>query len=233
FDPERSRMLAEEGDALFAEDNFRGALDQYTLGLEYDSTYARNALGKARAHFRLGEVTNAIAAYDLTIELGTDEEGEPVAGMTNVIAAAEMEKTRIQENQAAQASAQELADKVTRATGLINAEPLGESAARTGYDLLEEARLAGYDSSQVAYHYAKALNVLGEYEDATHYATLAVDQSEGQPDRSAFFIQLGLAHMGAGNTEEARMAFEATAGGAWEAWGTHYLGQLEEEDAGG
>ena len=227
FDPERSRQLAAEGDELIRNRNFDGALEQYTLGFAYDSTYAKNPFGQARAHAGMRNFDEAMAAYRLAIELGTD-----VEGMGTVVEAAQNELAQIEETLAAAQSQQAIADKITRATTMLQSEPVSENAARTAYGLLEEARMADYDSSQVAFYYAKALNVLGQADEAIHYATIAVEQSEGQPDRSAYFIQLGLAQMNAGNTDAAREAFEATQGGAWEAWGTHYLGQLEDEEGG-
>ena len=99
--------------------------------------------------------------------------------------------------------------------------------------LLEEARVAGYDSSQVAFYYAKALNTIGQYDEAVHYADIAVEKSEGQPDRSAFFIQLGIAQRGTGNSDEARESFNAAKEGSWAAWAEYYLNEMDSEAAGG
>ena len=228
FNPERARELAAEGDALFAENNFTGAMDQYTLGLEYDSTYAKNPFGQARTYVKMREYPKAVDAYRLAIQLGDGAEG-----MTNVVSAARTELEQLEANLAEQQSAQALADKISRATTLLQSEPVTESAASTAYDLLEETRVAGYDSSQVAFYYAKALNTMGNYSDATHYAQLAVDQSEGQPDRSAFYIQLGLAHKGADNAEAAREAFNMAKEGAWSSWAEHYLNEMESDASGG
>lgn len=93
--------------------------------------------------------------------------------------------------------------------------------------------MAGYDSTQVAYYYAKALNALSRHDDAVQYATIAVEQSEGTADRSAFFIQLGIAHKGAGNSDEAREAFTAAKEGAWASWADYYLNEMDSSEAGG
>ena len=166
-----------------------------------------------------------MTAYRKAIELG-----EGAEGMANIVAAARKERRAIEESMAAQQDAQAIADKITRATAMLQAEPLSESAATTAYGLLEEARMADYDSSQVAFYYAKALNAMGRPTDAIHYAQMAVDQSEGQADRSAFYIQLGLAQMNADNEEAAREAFTAAKTGAWSAWADHYLTELDKED---
>ncbi len=231
FDPERSRQLSAEGDALFGEDNFGGALEQYTLGFAYDSTYAKNPFGQARSYVRLNDLNAAMTSYRKAIELA-----EGAEGMANIFTAARAERrvveARLEEEQGAQA----ISDKVTRATALLQAEPLSESAAQTAFDLLEDLRMnADYDSSQVAFYYAKALNALGRSQEATHYAQLSVDQSEGQEDRSAYFIQLGLAHMGAENEAGAREAFTAAKEGSWASWAEYYLNEMEaaETEAGG
>ncbi|MEM1056552.1 MAG: hypothetical protein AAGI52_13600 [Bacteroidota bacterium] len=231
FSPELSRELATTGDSLFAARDFTAALAAYTEGFEMDSTYAKNPFGQARTYVRMRELPQAVAAYDLAIQLGDGAEG-----MANIVASAREEKAAIEANLAERASAEALNAKITRATNLLNAEPVTESAAQTAYELLEETREAGYDSSQVAFFYAKALNTIGQFEDATHYATIAVEQSEGQPDRSGFFIQLGLAHKGAGDTEAAREAFNAAKEGSWSAWADYYLNEMESEaseEAGG
>ena len=226
YDPDRSRELATQADALFASDDFAGALELYTQGYSLDSTYAKNPFGQARSYVGLKQLSEAMTAYRKAIELG-----EGTEGMANVVAAARRERRAIEESMAAQQDAQAIADKITRATAMLQAEPLSESAATTAYGLLEEARMADYDSSQVAFYYAKALNAMGRPDDAIHYAQMAVEQSEGQADRSAFYIQLGLAQMGADNEEAAREAFTAAKTGAWSAWAEHYLAELDKEAA--
>ncbi|HIG73709.1 MAG TPA: hypothetical protein EYQ24_03765 [Bacteroidetes bacterium] len=228
FDPDSSRALATLGDSLFAARDYSAALDAYTTGFELDSTYAKNPFGQARTYVRMRQYEDAVGAYAIAIEIG-----DGVEGMTNIVSAAREEKAEIESGLAERASAQEITDKVTRASNLLAAEPVTESAAQTAYELLEEARTAGFDSSQVAFYYAKALNTLGQFDEAVHYANVAVDQSEGQPDRSAFFIQLGIAQKGAGNTDEAREAFTSAKEGSWAAWADYYLNEMESEASAG
>jgi tetratricopeptide (TPR) repeat protein len=132
-----------------------------------------------------------------------------------------------------QATASERAAKVQRATNMLQVDPVSEAVASQAYALLEEARETGYDANLVAFYYAKALNVMGRSADAIPYAQSAVDAADASTDRSAFHIQLGLAHMGAGNNAEARAAFEAAKTGAWAGWADHYIRQLPEEGTGG
>lgn len=226
FNPERSRQLAAEGDALFGEKNYDGALEQYTLGLAYDSTYAKNPFGQARSYVQLRQLPQAVEAYRLAIELSNG-----VEGMSSITSAARTELSRIEETMVAQQSAQAIAENINRASAMLQSEPVSASAAETAYGLMEDARMAGYDSSLVAFFYAKALNIMERHDEALPYAELALAQSEGQPDRSGFYIQVGLAHWGAGDMDAAREAFSSTAGGAWEAWGTHYIGKMEKEAA--
>ncbi|OZC01958.1 hypothetical protein BSZ36_02550 [Rubricoccus marinus] len=227
FDPDRSRMLSMQADSLFKASDYEMALERYSEGYELDSTYAKNPFGQARSYVRLNNLKAAMVSYRKAIELA-----EGVEGMGNIFDAAREERrvveARIEEEQGAQA----VNDKITRATTLLQAEPLSESAANTAFELLEDVRMnADYDSSQVAFYYAKALNALGRSQEATHYAQLAVDQSEGQPDRSAYFIQLGLAHMGAENEDAAREAFTAAKEGSWASWAEYYLNEMENANA--
>lgn len=224
FNPERARQLAAEGDALFGEKNFDGALDQYTLGFEYDSTYAKNPFGQARSYVQLRKLREATAAYRTAIALS-----DGVEGMSAITSSARRELAAVEETLSAQASSQAITEKIQRASAILQSEPVSANSAETAYTLMEEAREAGYDSSLVAFFYSKALNVMERHEEALPYAELALAQSEGQPDRSGFYIQLGLAHWGAGNEAEAREAFAATEGGAWAGWGTHYIGQMDKE----
>ncbi len=130
----------------------------------------------------------------------------------------------------AAAGAQATATKVQQATEMLSGNEITEEQASEAYTLLEQARLDGYDPNLVAFYYAKALNAMGRGAAAGPVAETAVAASEGQADRSAFYIQLGLAHMGAGNNAEARAAFEAiTDGQAWYGWAQHYIGQIDAE----
>jgi len=231
FDPDQSRALSVLGDSLFKAANYAAALETYTEGFGLDSTYAKNPFGQARSYVRLNDLPAAMLAYRKSIELA-----EGVEGMGNIFTTARDERRVIEARMEELQGAQAIADKISRATTLLQAEPVSENNATTAYELLEDVRVnADYDSSQVAFYYAKALNVLGRSDEATHYAQIAVDQSEGQDDRSAFFIQLGLAHMGADNEDGAREAFTAAREGAWAGWADHYLGQLDadDEEAGG
>ncbi len=59
------------------------------------------------------------------------------------------------------------------------------------------------------------------------YAQTAVETSSGQPDRSAYYIQLGLVQRGAGDMDAARSAFESAKDGSWASWADHYLREMD------
>lgn len=102
------------------------------------------------------------------------------------------------------------------------------------YALLEQARLDGYDADLVAFYYAKALIAMERGADAIPYAETALAASEGQGDRSGFYILLAQAHIGAGNADDARAALSAiNEGESWHGWIPHYTSQIEAMEAGG
>jgi tetratricopeptide (TPR) repeat protein len=141
LNPDQARALAVLGDSLFRADDLSGALDAYTEGFEFDTTYAKNPFGQARTYVRMRELPQAAEAYRLAIDLGDGAEG-----MANIVTTAREELTAVEANLAERQSAEALNAKITRATNLLNAEPVTESAAQTAYELLEETREAGYDS---------------------------------------------------------------------------------------
>lgn len=220
-DPETARELFREGNTLLTADNGEGALAKYDEALLYNPAYARAALGRAQALAKLSRFEDARTAYQTAIRMaGTADDAEARA-------TAQRGLTQLTNALGRQASAADQGAKVQSATSMLQADPVSPAAAAQAYALLEEARTSGYDANLVAFFYAKALNVMGRHADAATYAQAAVTASEGQPDRSAFYIQLGLAHMGAGDKDAARTAFEAAKAGAWASWAEHYITQLD------
>ena len=234
-DPERARELYDEGrEALTARD-FQAALAKFDEALVFNETYAAASLGRAQALAQLGRLEDSRSGFEQTLALA---EASDASNAETIASAAQRGLDQVsqvlqaradaQAQNAAAAAQSEAATKVQQAIDLLQANPVPEADAMEAYTLLEQARLAGYDPNQVAFYYAKALNAMGRGADAVPFAQTAVEASEGQDDRSPYYIQLGLAHMGAGNAAEARAAFEAIAEGqAWHGWAQHYIGQLD------
>lgn len=234
-DPERARALYDEGRESLRSRAFEAALAKFDEALVFNETYAAASLGRAQALAQLSRLDDSRSAFEQTVALAQASDATNASeiasaaqrGLEQVNTAIEARAANAQaQNEATAAS--ETAGKVQQAIDLLQANPVAEADAMQAYTFLEQARTAGYDPNQVAFYYAKALNAMNRGADAVGYAQTAVEASEGQSDRSPYYIQLGLAHMGAGNTEEARAAFEAIGEGeAWHGWAQHYIGQLD------
>jgi tetratricopeptide (TPR) repeat protein len=241
LDPERARGLYDEGVSLLRDRDFAAALPLFDEALVYNPEYPAAALGRAQALVGQRMLTDAQAAYNLAIELADRSDASNAASIKQTAENQVAQVNQALENQAAaqaaaqaeadaQAAAGATAEKVNQATQMLAGNEVSFEQASEAYALLEQARLDGYDPNQVAFFYAKALNAMERGADAIPYAEAAVEQASGQEDPSGVYIQLGLAHMGAGNTDEARAAFEAVQEGqAWHGWAQHYIGQLDAQ----
>ena len=227
--PEKARELYSEGNERLQQSDFAGAIEKYDEALLNNPDYSYPALGRAQALVALGQNEDARAAFDQAIALGR------AAGKNDVVTNAQSQLAAMMERQeqaaAAQASAETISDAVTRSAAILQSDPVSEAQAREALQLLDVAKGGGVDSTGLAYYYAKAHLTLGQFDQAVPYAQTAVDASEGQPDRSAFFIQLGLVQRGAGNLDEARAAFEGAKTGSWASWAEHYLREMDAAEA--
>lgn len=237
-DPERARELYREGVELFRARDFSEALLKYEESLLYNESYAPAGLGLAQALAQQGRLEDSRNAFEQAVAMAQASDASNASdivtaarrGLEQVTAALEARASAAaaqQQQQAAAAEAQATTAKVEQATQILAGNEVSFEQATEAYALLEQARLAGYDPDLVAFYYAKALIAMERGADAIPFAETAVAQSEGQADRSSYYIQLGLAHMGAGNNAEAIAAFEAIEEGqAWHGWAQHYIGQV-------
>ena len=223
--PEKARELYSEGNERLQRSDFEGAIEKYDESLMNNPAYSYPALGRAQALVALGRNDEARAAFDQAIALGnTAGKADVVRGATEQLAAMNERDAQAAE---AQASAQAISDAVTNAAALLQNDPVTEAQATEALGLLQTAEAGGVDASGLAFYYAKAHLTLGQFAEAVPYAQTAVDASEGQPDRSAYYIQLGLVQRGAGNLDEARAAFEGAKAGSWSSWAEHYLREMD------
>lgn len=218
--PELAAELYTQAETAADSSNFEVALGLYDQALELDATNARIALGRARTLGQLRRFEDSRAAYENAVALA--EAAEDNAALT----ASSNELERLVEGLEARAATQATAEAFNNAVSLLSANPT-PNQAEEAIGMLNQATEAGYDSTRTAFYYAQAYNALDQGATALPYAEIAVAASEGEADRSGYYIQLGLAHMKMGNAAQAREAFEQTQGGAWESWGTHYIGQLD------
>lgn len=236
-DPEQARDLYDEGRTLLRSQDFEGALGKFDQALLYHDAYAVAALGRAQALAQLRRLEDSRNAFESAIAMAEASDASNAdevrttaqRGLEQVTAVIDA-RTQAQAQAQAASAEQDRNAKIQQAIDLLQANPLEEADAMEAYALLEQARNAGYDPNQAAFYYAKALNAMDRGADAVPFAQTALEASAGQGDRSPYYIQLGLAHMGAGNTAEARAAFEAVnEGDSWHGWAQHYIGQLETE----
>ncbi|WP_412067059.1 hypothetical protein [Rubrivirga sp. IMCC43871] len=234
LDPERARGLYDEGASLLRERDFEASLLKFEEALVYNPSYAAAALGLAQSLAAQRRLEDARSAYEAAIAMAEASDASNAADIRDTaqsqldrVAAALDQRAANAAAQQAQAGANATADKVAQATQLLSGNEISMEQATDAYALLEQARLDGYDADLVAFFYAKALNAMERGADAVPFAQTAVDNADASADNSALYIQLGLAHMGAGNDAEARAAFEAiTEGQAWHGWAQHYIGQI-------
>lgn len=240
-DADRARELYREGLDLYRDDNLDEALLKYEESLLYGESFAPAGLGLAQVLTRLGRLDDARNAFEAAVAMAQTSDASNARDIqtaarrgleqvTEVIEARAAAADAAQQNRAATEAAQATQEKITRATEMLSGNEITMAQATDAYALLEQARMDGYDPDLVAFYYAKALNAMDRGADAVPYAETAVAASEGQADRSAFYIELGVAHMKAGNADQARAAFEQIAEGqAWHGWAQHYIGQLDSE----
>ena len=220
--PEKARELYAEGNEVLRTDPAR-ALEKYDEALLYNEAYAVAALGRAQALVGLRQMEEATAAYESAITLAQ------AAGDGRVVTRAREQLAQINESMAQraaqQADAEATAAAVRRASDLLQTDPVSVAQANEALQLLQQAEAGGMEASGLAFYYAKAYNALDRGAEAVPYAQAALDASTG--DQSAFYIQLGLAHKSAGDTDAARAAFESAKEGSWAGWADHYLRELD------
>ena len=220
--PELARELYAQADSAAKQSNFEAALGLYDQALEQDAANPRIALGRARTLGQLRQFDDSRAAYESAVALA--EAADDNAALT----AASNELARLVEGLEARAATQATAEAFNSAVSLLSASPT-PAQAEEALGLLNQVTEAGYDSTRTAFYYAQAYNSMDQGANALPYAEAAVAASEGEADRSGYYIQLGLALKGAGRTEDARAAFEQAKTGQWAGWADHYISQLDGE----
>jgi tetratricopeptide (TPR) repeat protein len=201
-----ARKRFNEGNDLLRQQDYEGALARFDEGLSLDSTSNKNAYGRALALVQLDREDEAVAAFEQAIALSE--------------AAADAETA-----QAARRAVGAIA--YNRAMALLAANPLPQATAEEALPLLQTAEAGDVEADQLPYQFARAHNVLGNYDEAARYAEMAVEANAEVEDKSGYYIELGLARQGAGDVAGAREAFEMARQGAWSGWAEHYLRELD------
>jgi tetratricopeptide (TPR) repeat protein len=236
-DPARARDLYNEGVELLRANSDEEALLKFEEALVYNEAYPAAALGRGQALAKLRRLEDSRNAFESAIAMAeasdasnADQIAETAGRYLEQINQA-LETAAQREAESAQLQQQAaVTQKIEQAVQMLQGNEVDAATATEAYALLEQARLDGYDADQVAFYYAKALNAMDRGADAVPYAETAVAASEGEADRSPYYVQLGLAQLSAGNAEAARSAFEAIEeDDAWFSWKDYYLGQVDAE----
>ena len=243
-DPDRALALYNEGLALYRAEDYEAALAKYDESLLYGETFAPAGFGRGQTLYNLGRLEDSRNALEAAVAMARASDApnadqiqaasqQWLDTVTQTIEAREASAAAAEQQQAAASAAQEMNDKVARATEMLSGNEITFEQAADAYALLEQAREAGYDADQAALYYAKALTAMERGEEAVPYAETALRASEGQADRSATYVVLGQAHLAAGDAAQARAAFEMIQEGqAWHGWVPHYMSQVEALESG-
>lgn len=207
-----ARTAFNEGNALLREGDNEGALARFEEGLRLNQRSARNAYGRALALAQLEREDDASAAFDNAIQLADAADDDETA-----TAARRALGTISYRN----------------AIGLLQAFPLPADAARSALPLLRKAEESNLERPMLPYQFARVHNALEQYEEAERYAMLAVDNGDDcDDDCSGLYYELGLARMGAGNSEGALEAFEMAKDGTWGGWAEHQINEINTASEG-
>ena len=202
----RARAIFNDGNALLSSGDHEGALAKFEEGLRVHPRSLSNQLGRGLALEQLGRQDEAVAAFERTAEMAEAQ------GNTDYAASARERLGRY---------------AVLRAMEMVQSEQtIAGDKAEAALPLFEAAAESGAEGAAFHYQYARVLNALGRHADAVAHAREAAETTTVS-DKSAFYIELGLAERGAGNTDAARAAFEQARTGSWSAWADHYLGELD------
>lgn len=211
-----SRIRFNEGYALLGQEDYEAALAKFDEGLALDPANNRNAFGRALALVQLNREDAAATAFEQAIMLSE------AVGDAETLGASRRTLGLL---------------SYSRAIVLLEANPLPPPAAEEALPLLvvveeslpllQEAGDETVNANQLPYQLARVHNTLGNYEDASRYAQMAVEMNTDIEDQSGYYIELGLARKGAGDVEGARAAFEQARNGSWSDWAEHYLRELE------
>jgi tetratricopeptide (TPR) repeat protein len=215
LDEAGARARFDEGRALLQAGNFQGALAKFQEGLRLNEGSLSNRLGAATALEQLERDDDAVEQLDLLIATAT------AVGNEEFVSEGRNRKAAVTLRVAVAAAMAAIQDQQTvtpeKAAEVL---PLFETVT-------EDVPGAGFQ-----YQYARVLNALGRHADAIPHAQRATE-AEDVTDKSAFFIELGLAYRGAGDVMAARGAFEQARTGTWAGWAEHYLRELETAPADG
>lgn len=169
----------------FRAENFEGALESVETAIELNSNYAVAYYQKAviLKNMNPNDLDTAIEWYDRAIE---------VAEATN--------DTRTAQN-ARNGVAEEL---IYRASNLIEDE---EPAA--AIELLQRVENYNPQSASAHFRLAQAYNMRAQWQDALRHANQALEyETGGVTDRAKIYFEMGLAHKGEGDIDNACSAFE-------------------------
>lgn len=191
------------GNAALKEGNNDRALNYYKEGVELYPEYIRNQYSAGLALKRLGRMDEALEAWKAAAEAQGDRRTSLAA------------EGAIRDHFIYQASS-----AVSRSGALARDADRALAALEHSLDFVEP-------NADYHYYRAVALHIKGQFAEAVAAADEALSMHNGsRADAAKIYFTKGEAHVGAGNRDAAREAFENAAFGSYKASAEHYLSTL-------
>lgn len=188
------------GNKYYRDERNEEAIEQYEKAIELNPSYVSAYYQMGLVYRRYDEMEQALEHFDTSIELAR-EEGN-----------------------------QEHVDRAQRAARdyLVHraSEQIEEENYNRALDLLNRA--SGYgESASMHYRFAEAYNLLERFDEALNSAQRALELDDGgRTDLARVYFEIGMAHKGLGNTQEACDALDNALYGDFRAPAEH---QIEHE----
>ncbi|MFW5955322.1 MAG: tetratricopeptide repeat protein, partial [Rhodothermales bacterium] len=195
-----------EGVSHLQGNEYQQALSAFEKGLQKDSSYVNNLIGKGQAHQRLDQEEKALEAYTRAKNLG-----EQVGDSESVRRAKDAIRGYYQ----------------PRASALLAKSEPGRSDARQAIDLMDDMQEHVDPDANTYYYLAAAYNILGEHERAIEMIDTGLEMHNGsRTDRARFYFEKGEALRYLGDVAEAKEAYRNAAFGSYKQPAEHFIETL-------
>lgn len=202
------RIAYAEGLQHLQNERYGDAIDAFDKGIERDSTYLNNLLGKGQAFNRMDREEDALSAY------------------TRALAAAERagdsESTR-RAQEAIRSYYQPLASETLANAG----DNAGRREAQRVISLMEEMQEHIDADANTYYYLAAAHNLMGEHQRAVDLLDRGLEMHTGsRSDKARFYFEKGEALRYMGDVAAAKEAYRNAAVGSYKQPAEHFIETL-------